>query len=241
MLSDIALVLGAYLLGSVPQLILLARLRHVELDGDYHQTLWTKAGKHIAIIGVLGEFVKGVIPVLVGRSLDFSTGVIALAGLAAVCGQMWPVFSRFDGEKGNSVALPMVIALTPRAALVAIAPVIISIIIRTATRLLAKSKPAYERYVVGGAYSRSLPLGIFICFLLLPFTSIYFREELVITWCYAALFIVTMLRRLTAGLTVDLKASNEIRSILVNRLLYDRSTALWRQQALSILPIIFLQ
>jgi glycerol-3-phosphate acyltransferase PlsY len=228
-LADIALILGAYLLGSVPHLSLLAKLRHLDLDGDFHQSLWNKAGKVIGVIGILGEFAKGVIPVLVGKSLDFSLTIIAIAGLAAVCGQMWPLFSRFDGEKGNSIALAMVLALAPWPALVAVVPVIISIIIRTSTRLTAKSKSAGERAIIGGAYSRALPIGMFTCFLILPLTAWYLDELQGIIWCFAALFILIMVRRLTAGIHTDLKASQDIKGILLKRLFYDRSTAMWRQ------------
>jgi glycerol-3-phosphate acyltransferase PlsY len=229
MLADLALILGAYLLGSVPHLSLLAKLRHIDLYGDFHQSLWNKAGKVIGVIGILGEFAKGVIPVLVGKSLDFSLTIIAIAGLAAVFGQMWPLFSRFDGEKGNSIALAMVLALAPWPALVAIVPVILSIIIRTLTRLMAKSKSASERSIIGGAYSRTLPLGMFTCFLLLPLAAWYFEEPQEIIWCFAALFVLIMVRRLTAGIRSDLKASQDIRGILIKRLFYDRSTAMWRQ------------
>lgn len=228
MLADVALILGAYLLGSVPHLSLLAKLRHLDLDGDFHQSLWYKAGKVIGVIGILGEFAKGVIPVLVGKSLDFSLTTIAIAGLAAVCGQMWPLFSRFDGEKGNSIALAMVLALAPQPALVAIVPVILSIIIRTLTRLMAKSKSPGERAIIGGPYSRTLPIGIFTCFLLLPFAAWYLDEPRETIWCFAALFVLIMVRRLTAGISIDLKASHDIKGILLKRLFYDRSTAMWR-------------
>ena len=150
--TAIALIIGSYLLGSVPHLSLLARLRHVDLNGDFHQSLWYRGGWGIAIVGILGEFGKGVIPILVGKWLDFDLLIVALAGLATVCGQMWPIFSRFDGEKGNSVALPMAIALTPKPALIALVPVIISLIIRTIPRLMNPSKSPRKGSIIGGSY-----------------------------------------------------------------------------------------
>jgi glycerol-3-phosphate acyltransferase PlsY len=231
MFADIALVLGAYLLGSVPHLSLLAKFRHTDLEGDFHQSLWNRAGKVIGIIGVLGEFAKGVIPVLLGKYLDFCLTTTSIAGVAAVCGQMWPLFSKFNGEKGNSVALPMAIALAPRPALIAVVPVIISLIIRTSTRLLAKSQ--VKPPIIGGPYSRSLPLGMFTCFFIMPFVAWYFDEPPEIIWCFVALFILTITRRLTAGIRGDLKASNDIKGILLKRLFYDRATAVWRQETQS--------
>jgi hypothetical protein len=38
-----------------------------------------------------------------------------------------------------------------------------------------------------------------------------------------------MIRRLTAGLRHDLKAGGDVKRILINRLIFDRATAGWRQ------------
>jgi glycerol-3-phosphate acyltransferase PlsY len=224
MTADIFFVLGSYLFGSLPHLSLLARLRRVSLEGDFHQSLWQRAGKIFGVLGVLGEFIKGALPVLIGRAIGLDLAAIALAGLAAVCGQMWPVFSRFDGEKGNSIAIPMVIALIPKAALAAIFPIIIALIFRTLPRLTARPGPSGGKSIVGGPYSRSLPLGMAIYFLILPLSAWYFGESAVIIWCCAALLLLILVRRLTAGLGNDLKTGEDVRRILIRRLLYDRAT-----------------
>ncbi|HUT67068.1 MAG TPA: glycerol-3-phosphate acyltransferase [Dehalococcoidales bacterium] len=229
MWADIALVLGAYILGSIPHLRFLAKLRHVELDGDFHENLWYRGSKTVAVVGVLGEFVKGVLPVLVGKGLDFGLAVVAVAGLAAVCGQMWPVFSKFDGEKGNSIGMAMVIALTPVPGLAAVIIIIIALIVRAVFRLMAKPGHSGDRSLIGGSYSRSLPLGMVLCFLSLPIIAWYLGEPVEIVWSCAVLFMLIMIRRLTVGLRDDLKVSRDIGSILLKRLLYDRAIARWRQ------------
>ncbi len=226
MWADVVLILGSYIFGSVPHLSLLAKLRHVELDGDFHQNLWSRAGKIAGVLGILGEFIKGILPILIGRAFDFGPAVIAIAGLAAVCGQMWPVFSKFDGEKGNSIALAMVMVLVTKSGLVAIIPVIIALLIRTIPRLVAKSSG--DKPIVGGAPSISLPLGMAICFLILPLITWYFGEPVEVVWCCVVLYILLMIRRLTAGLRHDLMASGDVKRILINRLLFDRATAGWR-------------
>jgi len=224
MIIDTFFIVGSYLLGSVPHLSLLARLRRISLDGDYHQTLWSKGGRIFGVIGVVGEFVKGILPVLVGRAIGLEISIVAFAGLAAVCGQMWPAFQRFDGEKGNSITIAMVIALMPVAALAAIFPVIIALIIRTVPRLTAKSRASDEQSVIGGSYSRSLPLGMAAYFLILPLSAWYFGEPAAVIWCCVALFILILIRRLTAGLGIDLKTGEDVKLILLRRLFYDRST-----------------
>ena len=136
MWNDIALVLGAYLLGSVPHLAALAKLRRLNLDGDLHINLWLRGGRLLGSTGILIDLAKGALPVLIGKSLGFDLLVVTLAGLAVVSGQMWPIFSRFDGEKGNSTGLAMAGALAPTPFLIALVPIIIGVAVRTLPRLL---------------------------------------------------------------------------------------------------------
>ncbi len=223
MYSDIALILGAYLLGSAPHLSALGKLRRLKLDGDLHIDLWRRGGRLVGLAGILVDFAKGVTPVLIGTSLGFSLPVITAAGLAVVSGQMWPIFSGFDGEKGNSIGLAMAGALALTPMFIALVPVTIGAAIRTLPRLLDTQQSLNERLKLGGPPSRSLPLGMAIGFLLLPFASWWLKEPLVITSGYIALFILIMVRRLTAGLRGNLMASSDMGRILLNRLLYDRS------------------
>jgi glycerol-3-phosphate acyltransferase PlsY len=229
MWAAVLLVVGAYLLGSVPHLRFLSRLRGIRLDGDYHQELWYRAGRLTGVLGVLGEFIKGATPVLVGKALDFAPPAVAAAGVAAVCGQMWPLFARFDGEKGNSIAVAMGAALAPLALLCSLGFVIVALVVRMAPRILARSS---GRRIIGGEYSRSLPLGMFACFLALPFFAWAFGEPPAYVWGLAALFVLMIIvRRLTAGLRLDLRESpNRRRDIVLRRLFYDRAAVSWRQE-----------
>ncbi len=223
MWADGALILGAYLLGSLPHLYALGKLRGIDLEGDSHISLWRKGGRFVGLIGILGEFAKGVIPVLVGRILGFDLFIVVLAGLAVVSGQMWSIFSRFDGERGNSVGLAMAGTLAAKPLFIALVPIVIGVAIRTVPRMRDSSHSMNERLKFGGPPSRSLPLGMAIGFLVLPIISWGLGEPPVITLGYLVLFLLIMLRRLTVGLRDDLKANTGVRGILINRLLYDRS------------------
>ncbi len=231
MLTGILLIIGAYLLGSVPHLKLLAKVRRIELSGDFHQELYKRGGKLIGVMGVIGEFIKGVTPVFFGKAYGLPSGIVAATGLAAVCGQMWTVFSKFDGEKGNSIAIAMVFALVPYAALIGIIPVIIALLVRTVPRIIAKRK--YKNIeIIGGAYSRSLPLGMFVCFLVIPFAAKWLGEPREVIWCLWALFILMIIiRRVTAGLSRDLRSAGggDVKKIILYRLFYDRAAIEWRQ------------
>lgn len=222
------LVIAAYLLGSLPQLKWLARLRGFNLTGDYHEGLWNRGGKALAALGIILEFVKGVIPVLAARALGYGDLTAVSAGVGAVCGQMWPVFARFDGEKGNSIGIAMLLTLNFKPAAIALVLPVIAIIVRTAPRLNTGSR---GKALIGGPYSRALPVGMALYFLAQPFLNMVlgYRPELI--WGTAVLFVLILARRVTAGLTGDLKAGKDIKNILFNRLLYDRATAPWRQNA----------
>ncbi|MCJ7655905.1 MAG: glycerol-3-phosphate acyltransferase, partial [Dehalococcoidia bacterium] len=114
LLAYIALVVGAYLLGSLPYMMLLCRATGVDLskEEDLHIALWHKVGRLEGLSGVLVDMLKGVIPIIIGFVFNFPLAVTAAAGVAAVLGQMWPAFRKFDGEKGNTTGIGVVIALT---------------------------------------------------------------------------------------------------------------------------------
>lgn len=222
-MGDIVFVLASYLLGTFPHLYLLGRLRGLYLEGDHHINLWRKGGRFLGTIGVLSDIAKGALVVLVGRQLNLDIATIAIAGLAVVSGQMWPLFSKFDGGKGNTTGIGMVATLTPKPFLIAIIPMVMGLLIRTVPRMLNSEQSLDERLKLGGPPSLSLPLGIAIGFLVLPFASWWFGEPPVVTWCYLALFIVITVRRITSGLKADLEEGQNTRGMLINRILYDRS------------------
>lgn len=221
--ANVALILGSYLLGSLPHLNALAKLQGINLEGDLHISLWRRAGRLVGAVGILGDLAKGVIPILVGKWLGFELSIIALAGLAAVVGQMWPVFLGFDGEKGNSTGAAMAAVLTPKALLFAAVPMLLGIAIRTVPRLLDSNQSINERLKLGGPPSLSLPLGMGIGFALLPFISWWLEQPTEITLACLTLFVLIMVRRLTAGLKNDLTPGANVKGVLLTRLLFDRS------------------
>jgi len=237
LLANIALVVGAYLLGSLPYMILLGRAKGVDLskEEDLHIALWHKVGRLEGLSGVLVDALKGAVPIIIGFVFDFRLAVTAAAGVAAVVGQMWPVFRKFDGEKGNTTGIGLVIALTmyltatdsPLAYIVFIAfaiPILVGIGIRTTPRFMQPDQTFSQRFMFGGPVSNSMPLGMAVGFAAAPLTSWCLRQPLEMTLALTAVFILIMIRRLTANLSADLKtATTSVKSILINRLLYDRS------------------
>jgi len=224
--TDIALVVASYLLGSLPQNRIIARIRGVDVsrERDLHIALWRKVGRVEGAIATIIDMAKGPVPVLIGYAYGFSLYTVCLAGLAVVAGQMWPVLSGFQGEKGNTTGLTMAAALSPVAVLPALLPMAVGFFVRTVPRLTDRSQSMRQRLKFGGPPSNSLPLGMIIGFAVMPLSAWLLRRPPEVAITLLALFVLIMVRRLTAGLGQDLEeAGGKKARLLLNRALYDRS------------------
>ena len=226
MWDEIAFAFGAYILGSFPLMYLMGRLHGIDLREyeDMHIATWRNVGRVQGFIGVIFDFAKGVIAVLIAREvLHFSDGWVAVAGVTAVAGQMWPVFLKFDGEKGNSTGLAMSGALATYAMLIVLIPVTIGFAIRTIPRFRQKDQTVSDKLKFGGPPSLSLPLGMAIAFAVLPLAAWLVGQPLEVVYAFGALFVLILLRRLTAGLSEELRQPSWNNKMMLNRLLFDRS------------------
>lgn len=110
-MPEYLIVLAAYLLGSVSSAILVCRLMGLpdprgQGSGNPGATNVLRiGGKKAAAITLLGDSLKGLLPMLVAHWLVVSPLVLALTGLAAFLGHLYPVFFGFRGGKGVATAL----------------------------------------------------------------------------------------------------------------------------------------
>lgn len=72
-------------------------------------------GKKAAIITLLGDVLKGALPVLLAQFLDMSPMILVTVAFAALLGHVYPVFFRFRGGKGVATAFGVLSALSPMA------------------------------------------------------------------------------------------------------------------------------
>ena len=230
-LLDILLLIGAYLIGSIPYMLFLSHAKGVDLslEEDLHIAMYRKVGRLEGLSGIFVDIIKGIIPVLIGFFFNFNLIIVAFAGVAAICGQMWPVFQKFNGEKGNTTGIGVMITLcfAYGAYLTFVVCALIMLtgfIIRTLPRIMKSGQTLRDRLSFGGPVSNSLPLGMIIGFATLPLVSWLTQEALELTLAFLCMFLLIVLRRLTAGLNAELKEPRTgVSSILINRLLYDRS------------------
>lgn len=71
------------------------------------------AGKWAAIFTLLGDMLKGLVPVVAARLVTEDEWVVAAVALAAVVGHCWPIFLRFKGGKGVATGAGTSIGLAP--------------------------------------------------------------------------------------------------------------------------------
>ncbi|MFO7592865.1 MAG: glycerol-3-phosphate 1-O-acyltransferase PlsY [Pseudomonadota bacterium] len=125
-LLDIALIVLAYLLGSVSAAIITCKLMGLpdprsEGSKNPGATNVLRIGnKKAAAITLFGDFLKGLIPVLIGRLLEAEPLVLALIAMAAFLGHLYPLFFGFKGGKGVATALGVILGLSWQVALAAL-------------------------------------------------------------------------------------------------------------------------
>ena len=114
-------VLAAYLLGSLSFAVIVSRamgLKDPRTFGSKNPgatNVLRSGSKAAAIVTLLLDAVKGWLPVLLvrlyGKPYGLEDGTMALVGLAAFVGHLWPVFFRFKGGKGVATFLGVVFGI----------------------------------------------------------------------------------------------------------------------------------
>jgi len=119
------LLVGAYLLGSIPTGLLLGKAYGIDVrkegSGNIGATnLYRTVGRKVGIITLVGDCLKGMLPVLAVKYSTLPLEYAAWVGLAAFCGHVFSVFLRFRGGKGVATALGVFLALSPLAVTIAL-------------------------------------------------------------------------------------------------------------------------
>ena len=132
----VVLVLIAYLAGSIPVGVLVAR----RAGGTDPRTIGSgrtggtnalrALGPRWAAVVVAGDLAKGALPVLFARWVTGDPLVEVLCGAAAVAGAIWSIFAGFRSGRGVGTGVGTMLVIQPIAVLLA-APVFIVVILLT--------------------------------------------------------------------------------------------------------------
>jgi len=203
----------AYLGGSVSFPYWIARSRGIDLRRVGSRKLGAGnlagvAGPAVGVPAGILDGAKGFAAVLLARAASLPPEVQLACGVAAVAGQMWPIFHRFDGGRANATGWGFALAADPVAALIMAIPLVTALVMRQ----LVRPRP-----------TRVLPLAALLSFGV--WTAVIWEIDGVTPSVVAGLAVLglILLRRLTAGIRVDLELGAPLGRVLVNRALYDRS------------------
>ena len=123
MWTEIAYIVGAYLIGSVTFAVIVCRLSGAEDprrvgSGNPGATNVVRVGGWAAAVATfVGDAAKSAIPLGIAVHLSMDDSVIAGIALAVFLGHLFPIYHGFKGGKGVATYLGVLIAVQPLAAL----------------------------------------------------------------------------------------------------------------------------
>ncbi len=197
------LLVASYLVGSIPMAYLVVKwrygvdLRHSGTGVVGASNVFRSFSKPLAIPVFFYDVGKGILLVWIAQRLGLDTSMQIAVGIATIIGHNWPVFLHFNAGRGLATTLGVAFMLMPWGIWVLLAGLLF-------TLLLGSS-----------------PLPALVTLGLLPLASWARHEPLAITLGLLALFLLLVLRRLTAPKTAGAE-SISTRELLLNRLLLDR-------------------
>jgi glycerol-3-phosphate acyltransferase PlsY len=210
---DLPAAVGAYLLGSISFPALIAWWYGVDLRAAGARKL---GGSDLARVlgvrwGIVGgglDAIKGAVAVLGAAALGLPEETRVVCALGVVAGQMWPIFHDLDGGRANATGWGALVALDPIAAAIAAIPLLAALALRFSVR------PRPRRLV---------PLASILTFLV--WSAVIWEIDGVTPEVVGGGLILALIliRRLTAGVSEDLRLGAPLGRVLLNRALFDRS------------------
>ena len=209
LIKFIPLIIGAYLVGSIPFAYLVAKWRR-GIDIRQYGSGNVGAANVLAVVSkrwsiavTIFDVGKGALMVWIAQLLGLSAAQQATVGIAAIIGHNWPVFLRFQGGRGIFTSLGVIAVLEPWLGLIALVfPYLFAPI-------------------------RQVSLGVGLVLIILPVTSWFasqplgVAEPLSITIGILVILLIVVVRRLSAPRR-PISASVPTGELIINRILFDR-------------------
>jgi acyl phosphate:glycerol-3-phosphate acyltransferase len=119
MITATIFIVIAYVVGSLSSAIIVCKIMHLpdpRSQGSNNPgatNVLRIGGKLPAVITLVGDMLKGAIPVLLAHLFNVQGFALGLVAIAALIGHIFPVFFKFQGGKGVATALGAMFALSP--------------------------------------------------------------------------------------------------------------------------------
>jgi len=103
---DFIIIIAAYFIGSISTAIVSCKLlglpdpRTTGSNNPGATNVLRSGGKKAGAITLMGDMLKGILPVLIASQLQSSTVVLTATGCAAFLGHVFPIYYGFKGGKG---------------------------------------------------------------------------------------------------------------------------------------------
>ncbi|MCL2140812.1 MAG: glycerol-3-phosphate acyltransferase [Dehalococcoidia bacterium] len=208
------LLLGAYLLGSIPAAYICVKLatgadiRKIGTGNVGSSNVAQTTSKPLAVAVGLFDMGKGTLAVFIAYWLGMEAWQILAVGFFTIAGHNWSIFIGFRGGKGMITTLGVILAISPLLALIILVVVYLPAIIK------------------------QMALGVLACFVILPVISWFawswfassrfvFDDRMAVVVGLFAISMMGAAKRLI-GRRVEISRNVSTSELLLNRLLFDR-------------------
>jgi len=174
----LALAIG-YLIGALPfgivmtKLVLGIDIRKVGSGNTGTSNVTRALGIGYGFINAVLDISKGIVPVLIARSMGLSLAWQCGVSLAAVIGHNWPIYTMFKGGKGIATSFGALVVLEPRFLL--IVPIFAIIVLSTRIKSLASMTSAF--LLIPLSLILKAPWGIVILTIVICCMAIYRHKD----------------------------------------------------------------
>jgi glycerol-3-phosphate acyltransferase PlsY len=179
-LYPILAILLSYFIGAVPFGLFFGKIfsnidvRSVGSGNIGATNVLRAAGKKAAVMTLLADCLKGLLPVLAVKFMFHDDAITGLTGAASILGHNYPIYLAFKGGKGVATSFGVVLAVAPQIGAVCLITWLIVALIWRYSSLSALIAFALYPVITFIAYPVSRPLGLLSLFV---FGLIYYRHR----------------------------------------------------------------
>lgn len=175
----ILFIILAYFIGSVSTAIVSCKIlgkadpRTVGSKNPGATNVLRYAGKKAAFLTLMGDVLKGLLPVVIGHLFGLDWGWLVAIGIAAFLGHIYPLYYGFKGGKGVATAIGLYFGLHPLVGvIIGLSWLVAALVfnISSLSALVATLLAPLYFYLV----TDSLPLFLGLCFMTI---MIYWRHR----------------------------------------------------------------